>query len=112
MLEMLRASRALRANSNLRSMGRNIQVQDRWYENQNNRSSCLKCGVGYSIGGENQATVKGVVVTQCWSQKTQMKKETISTDHLVWGALFFGWLLGITTMLFLGYTPDNCYIPN
>ena len=41
-----------------------------------------------------------------------MKKEVLSTDQLVWGAVFIGWLLGVTTMLFLGYTPDNCFISN
>ena len=41
-----------------------------------------------------------------------MKNETVNTDQLVWGALFVGWLLGVSTMLFLGYTPDNCFIPN
>ena len=41
-----------------------------------------------------------------------MTKEALNTDQLVWGAIFIGWLLGISTMLFLGYAPDNCFIPN
>ena len=41
-----------------------------------------------------------------------MKKEAVNTDQLVWGAMFVGWLLGVSTMLFLGYTPDNCFIPD
>ena len=41
-----------------------------------------------------------------------MRNDTTDTDQLVWGAMFVGWLLGVMTMLLLGYSPDNCFIPN
>lgn len=41
-----------------------------------------------------------------------MRNVNLSTDQLIWGAVFVGWLLGISTMLLLGYTPDNCFISN
>ena len=31
-----------------------------------------------------------------------------STERLVYGGVMIGWLLGISTMLLLGYNPDNC----
>ena len=43
---------------------------------------------------------------------TLMRNVNLSTDQLIWGAVFVGWLLGISTMLLLGYTPDNCFISN
>ena len=42
----------------------------------------------------------------------RMRNETGGTDQLVWGAIVIGWLFGITTMLLLGYSPDNCFIQN
>ena len=38
-----------------------------------------------------------------------MRDYQIDKDQLVWGAMFAGWLLGIFTMLLLGYSPENCH---
>ncbi len=46
------------------------------------------------------------------SDRGRMRNETGGTDQLVWGAIVIGWLFGITTMLLLGYSPDNCFIQN
>ena len=40
-----------------------------------------------------------------------MKREAINTNQLVWGAVFVGWLLDVSAMLFTFYTPYNCFIP-
>ena len=41
-----------------------------------------------------------------------MKLSKDTTDQLIWGSLVVGWLIGIITMMLLGYTPDNCFIAN
>jgi|TARA_E500000178_G_C16657661_1_gene589210 hypothetical protein len=43
-------------------------------------------------------------------QEQTMKNDTITTDQLIWGALFMGWIFGVATMLLLGYNPDNCFV--